>query len=92
MAGKRAAPTVYLTGLASTPLLPGNSDRSGALMARLKLDTSHVLLETFVVGEHDIVHGDLLTVAGVDYTVRDVAVWGALLSREAMHLTVEDFR
>ena len=93
VSGKRAEPTTYLTGIASTPLLPANSDRSGALMARLKLDTSHVLLETFVLGEIDIAHGDLLTVGGVDYVVRDVALWSApLLSEKAMHITVEDFR
>ena len=92
--GRSGLPVLHLTGLRATPLVPANADRVGALMQRLKLETSHVLLETFVVGVHDIQHGDMLLVDGAEYVIRDVATWAVnyMLSAPAMHLTVEDLQ
>lgn len=90
VSGKRAAPTTNLTGLAITPLDPVDPE----LQNRLHLDTPHELLQTFIPGDYDVLEGDVLVVAGVEYPVRRAAQWasGTRSGGEFTHLVVEDLR
>ncbi len=74
-AGKRPAPTAYLSGLACMPLSPADPMRAGQLQQRLRLETPMNLLETIVVGQPDIMQGDLLTIGANEYVVRGVGAW-----------------
>ncbi|MEY4075385.1 MAG: hypothetical protein RJA29_2742 [Pseudomonadota bacterium] len=86
--GKRGAATTHLSMLQATPLQPANPE----LLLRMELRTPHQVFETYVVGHHDIVTGDMLSIAGVTYPIRGVAKWeppGRAIG-EFMHLVVED--
>ena len=85
--GKRGAPVAYLSGLLCTPLDPVDPETR----QRLQLDTPHELKQTFVRGMVDIVEGDLLVVAAVEYPVRAVAEWAASTrgGDAYLHLTLE---
>lgn len=84
--GKRGAPVTQVASLRCTPLDPVDPE----LRQRLALDTPHELLQTFTQ-ETDIVQGDLLTVAGVDYPVRSCAEW-TWRGTTFRHLVVEDLK
>lgn len=96
--GKRTAPVAVaqLANLPCTPLYPVDSARAQELIARLKLPTTIVLLEAFVVGRKAIRHGDVAVMHGADgeeYPVRAVAPWSAWGSAgEHTHIVVEEVR
>jgi len=69
VAGKRGGRTAELSGLFCTPLDPVDSE----LATRAGLSTPLEVWQTFIEGDNDIVPGDALTVASVDYDIR--AVW-----------------
>ena len=71
--GKRGAPAAYLVGVKCTPLMPASTD----LMQRAMLDTTYKLLETFTFGDVDIVEGDRLVIAGVEYPIITVDIYPA---------------
>ncbi len=86
--GKRGAAAVHLSGLQAVPLQPASPE----VVQRLQLQTPHQVLETYVVGAHDIVPGDVLTVGGEQYTIRGVGRWtppGNAIG-QFTHLVVED--
>lgn len=86
--GKRGAAAAHLSGLQVVPLQPASPE----MVARFQLQTPHQVLETYVVGHHDIVTGDVLTVGGEQYTIRGVGRWtppGHAIG-QFMHLVVED--
>lgn len=91
--GKRGAPSAVagLASLSCTPLYPVDTAKAQELAQRLKLPTTIVLLETFVVGRRDVRHGDVVTVGGADYPVRAVAPWRPFTAAgEHTHVIVED--
>lgn len=91
--GKVGAPSPYLSNLRCTPFYAVDTARAGALVQRFRLNGGVTLLETFVVGLNDIDNGDMLTVGGVDYVVREVASWNSdALSEPYQRLTVENLR
>lgn len=59
---KRGLPATYLTGLRLTPFDPAQVD----VLVRLGVNAAGVLLQTFVDGSNDIVHGDVLNLTSVD--------------------------
>lgn len=86
--GKRGAAATHLSGLQATPLQPASPE----MVTRFQLQTPHQVLETYVVGHHDIVTGDVLAVDGQQYTIRGVGKWtppGNAIG-QFMHLVVED--
>lgn len=89
VSGKRGQPQPFLHDLACTPLAPADSGRAGQLLQRLKLETTHQLLDTVIVGTHDVAPGDVLVVAGQEYVIRAAGRW-ATRRVEFMHVTVED--
>lgn len=89
-AGKRQIPTTHMVGLKCTNLFAADGGRVGALVEQGLLQSLANVYETFVQGNHDIKAGDVLMVAGIQYTVRDPAIWQKPNSGEYfMHLTVE---
>jgi len=59
---KKGLPTTFLSGLKATPLDPAQTD----VVLRMGLASPQQLLQTFVEGNYDIVHGDVLNVTSVD--------------------------
>lgn len=91
--GKRGEPIAHLGGLSCTHLDPVDPGRKGELQHALKIETPHLLLETFVDGTPDIKASDRFTVAGdsKEYIVRGVAAWPKRGSMPAYtHLILED--
>lgn len=84
---KRTASAENLTGLKCTPLDPVSPEQQ----LRLALDTPHVLLQTFIHGDNDIVSGDELIVSTVVYPIRAVSDWTFGTSKY-LHLIIEDTR
>jgi hypothetical protein len=75
-AGKKGAPSAYLSGLTCTPPTPCDPMRAGALLQRLKLDTPYQLFDTVVTGQPDIVPGDILVITPREFVVRAAGKWG----------------
>ena len=69
--GKRSLPAAKLTDLKITQFFPVSAD----IQSRLGGDAPQVLLEVFLEGDFDIVRGDLLTVASVDYPIYALEKW-----------------
>lgn len=89
--GRRGTPTTVLSDLQCTPLYPADPGAVNNLLMRLKSETPYRILETFVIGQPDIQGGDMLVVAGGEYTVRAVAPWELPgISRKFTHLMVEE--
>lgn len=86
--GKRGSATLHLRALNATPLQPASPDVS----LRLQLQTPHQVLETYIVGHHDIQPGDVLVVGDREFTIRGVAAWRAPGRRIGAytHIVVED--
>lgn len=88
--GKRGAAQVHLSNLQIVPLQPASPE----VVQRMQLRTPHQVLETYVVGAHDILPGDVLVVNNRQYPIRGVGKWES--PREAigkfMHLVVEDIQ
>lgn len=86
--GKRGAAQTHLSGLQSVPPQPASPE----VVQRLQLQTPHQVLEVYIIGVHDIVPGDVLVVAGSQYTIRGVGRWtppGSAIG-QFTHLVVED--
>ena len=73
--GKRQNPTTHLTGLACTNLYPADASRAGALVAEGLIQSVVNVYETVLLGNHDILPGDLLIVGGAEYVIRGAAAW-----------------
>ena len=87
--GKRGAPAENVASLSCTPLDPVDSE----LRARLGLQASMELLQTFVQSGVDIVEGDLLVVGSTEYPVRAVGEWTwPLDSADTLHIIIEDLK
>lgn len=84
--GKRGAPAAHVTSLKCTPLDPVEPD----LRKRMALETPHELLQTFT-NETDIVEGDILVAASVDYPIRSCAEW-TWRGTTFRHLILEDLK
>ena len=86
--GKRGEAVLHLGGLKAVSLQPASPE----LVLRLQLQTPHQVLETYIVGEQEIVTGDLLVVEGREYPVRGVAKWRAPGRQVGAytHVVVED--
>ena len=69
--GKRGTLTVHLVDIRVTPLDPVDPETR----QRLALQTPQELLQSFADGDLDILEGDVLVVAGVEYPVRNAAEW-----------------
>lgn len=90
VAGKRQAPATHLTGLLCAPLYPADASRLGQLVELGVIESIVNVYETFVLGNQDIVPGDLLTTGGIDYVIRGAAAWSRPgTAGHFMHLTVE---
>ena len=86
--GKRGSPATNLTSLDCTPLYTVAPE----LANRMGLGTPHALRECYVDGGLDIVVGDLLVVAGIEYPIKAVAEWADWRGETFLHLTVEDLK
>ena len=75
--GMRGEPVTEIEELTCTPLDPAEDQKARDLALRLRqvLDGPFELLQTCVDADLDIVEGDVLIVAGVEYPVRGVDVW-----------------
>lgn len=88
--GKRQNPTTHLTGLACTNLYPADASRAGALVAEGLIQSVVNVYETVLLGNHDILPGDLLIVGSAEYVIRGAATWQFPRGGGYhMHLTVE---
>lgn len=85
--GKRGKPVSYLAALHCTPLDPVDPE----LRERLKLNTPHELLQTFIEGDPDIKEGDYLILGSIKYPIRSVADW-VWRSDTFRHLILEDLK
>lgn len=91
--GKRGAPALHLTDLQCSALDPVDPGRKGELQQAFKIESAHLLLETFVDGVQDIQGSDRLQITGdsKQYIVRGVAKWPQVGSLPAYtHLILED--
>jgi len=88
--GKRGEPETEIATLSCTPLDPAEDQKARDLALRLRqvLDGPFELLNTFVDASLDIVEGDVLVVAGVEYPVRGVDTW-AWRGRNYLRLLLE---
>lgn len=73
--GKRQNPTSNLTGLFCTNLYPADVGRAGALVAEGLIQSVVNVFETILLGNHDIVPGDLLIIGSDEYVIRGAARW-----------------
>lgn len=81
--GQGYSPTPELTGLYCTPLDPVDAE----LSTRAGLQSPLNIWQTFIEGDNDIVKGDVLTVASVDYDIRavwDYSAWDGLPQDETV--------
>jgi hypothetical protein len=69
--GKRGPPATHVSSLACTPLDPVDPE----VRQRLMLESPNAILETFMQADVDIVYGDVLVVAGIEYPVKLVEDW-----------------
>ena len=90
--GKRGLPVVHLSGLYATPPQPMTGQDAGALLQRIGWDTPHTAKETFIVGHHDVITGDTISIGGTNYTVRNVRQVGAAArpANSFMQLVLEE--
>lgn len=86
-AGKIGLPATHLSGLKCTPLYPVDPE----IKQRMVLDTPHEVKECFIAGAVDILEGDVLVMASVDYPIKAVADWGGILG-VFKRLIVEDLK
>jgi len=73
--GKRGTPTTYLSSIKILPIDPIGMAETRNRVQALGLDAPILLLQTVTSGANDIVKGDVLTVASVDYAIKDVEDW-----------------
>lgn len=86
--GKRGVPVTYLTGVLCTPFDPVDPE----VRLREQIDTAHELLQTFVLGDADIVEGDtIVTSSGTEYPVKAVGQWDWRTTKY-LHLYIEDLK
>ena len=85
--GLIGAPSENVASLACTPLDPVDPE----LRARLALDTPHELLQTFTE-ETDILEGDILVVAAVEYPIKSVAEWADFRGATYVHIILEHLK
>lgn len=84
--GKRGTPVTQVASFLCTPLDPVDAE----VRQRLGVQTPHELLQTFTK-ETDIVQGDILVVASVEYPIRSCAEW-VWRGTTFRHLVVEDLK
>lgn len=82
--GKRGAPVAEIASLTVTPLDPLDAE----IRNRLEIETPVKLKQTFTLGSHDIVDGDVLVVATVEYPIKYVEAWPAGPISDAFKLLV----
>ncbi len=75
--GKGGAPAIHLSGLACTMLFP---DSRGEIRQRLKIDSPYEVYSVTVMGNPDIVQGDVWVQGGVEYAIRAVGKQEASLT------------
>lgn len=73
--GKRQNPTTHLTGLKCTNLYPADAGRAGALVEQGLIQSLVNVYETILLGNVDILPGDLLVVGSDEYVIRAAAAW-----------------
>lgn len=66
-------PIVYLTDLEVLPLMPV----SGDIALRYALKSPRESMVTYILDTYDILEGDVLVVAGVEYPIHAVGSWPA---------------
>lgn len=71
--GKKSTPSTHLSGLKATPLDPADADlvlrttaMTGGQFGAGGVSPASQFLQTYVEGDNDIVHGDVLNVTSVD--------------------------
>lgn len=69
--GKVGEPVVYLTDLNILPLMPVSKE----IQERYQIKSPRLSYTTYISGNPDIAHGDVLTVDTVDYNVIAASPW-----------------
>lgn len=85
--GKRGLPATNIASLSCTPLDPVSAE----VQQRLRLDTPHELLESYMDADLDVLEGDILVVGSREYPIRAVAEW-SWRGSEYLHVVVEELK
>lgn len=74
VSGKGGVPVAHLSGLPCTTLFP---DSRGELRQRLKIDSPYEVYSLYVMGQPEIVQGDVWVQGGAEYVIRAVGTQAA---------------
>ncbi len=81
--GKVGAPVTKISSLKIFPLMPASKE----IVEKYRLSSPRDAYVTYTAGAPDVLEGDTLTVAGVDYRIKGVSPWPG--SQAYIELVVE---